>query len=194
MKIKIRRKVNPAEKDQLASSPAGKIEKVDGKALQFFLLLDAAKMRERIEEAKRFNPEHECLYKGEAADTLHSVGPWLFSFPTPSLFSDWYIANFEKQNWGIIIQSNSDFKSLYIHLKKFLLVKTEEGKKLYFRYYDPRVLPTFLETADESQLETFFGPIDKFIVENENTELQEYKIVQNKLISKKSNLFFTEEV
>jgi hypothetical protein len=175
MKIKITRKA------------AAEIE-VDS-SLKTFLILDAAKMRDRIEEAKRFNGEHECLYKGEAAETLHHVGPWLFSYPQPSIFSDWYLANMGNQNWGILIQSTASFKSIYLHLKKFLLIKTEAGEKLYFRFYDPRVLPTFLETADEIQLSTFFGPIDKIILENEQREIKEYQIVQNNLVVKNSDFF-----
>jgi hypothetical protein len=99
------------------------------------------------------------------------------------------LANFGNQHWGVLLQSTADFKSVYLHLKKFLLVKTEAGEKLYFRFYDPRVLPTFLETADEAQLATFFGLIHKFILENEKREIVEYEFIQNKLVHKISDFF-----
>lgn len=192
MAIKIKRIVPRSEKEKIAKKPVIKPKSSDEEnILKTYVVLDAAKMRDRIEEAKRFNPEHECLYKGEAADTLHSVGPWLFSYPKPSLFADWHLANFGNQHWGILIQSSLDFKSIYKHLKKFLLVKTEDGKKLYFRFYDPRVLPTFLETADESQIKLFFGSIDKFIIEKEDREITEYQLVQNQLTEHKSTFFQT---
>jgi len=120
-----------------------------------YIVLDAAKMREHLEDAKHFNPRHLCLYSGEAEEKLGEVAPWLFTYPHPSVFADWYLANSGRQHWGIIMESRQDFKTVYLHLKKFLMVKTETGKQLYFRFYDPRVLPTFLETSDETQLKAF---------------------------------------
>jgi hypothetical protein len=48
-------------------------------------------------------------------------------------------------------------------------VKTEQGKMLYFRFYDPRVLRIFLPTCDAMQLRELFGDaIDSFILEDED--------------------------
>ncbi len=156
---------------------------------QHYILLDAAKMHARITEAKRFNPRHMCMYKGEAEQKLGTVAPWLFTYTRPSIFTDWYLANSGGQHWGIIMESQENFKTVYLHLKKFLMVKTEAGKKLYFRFYDPRVLPTFLETSDEAQLRKFFGPIDKYILEAKNEQMIEYQFSDNKLIKNKSEFF-----
>jgi len=155
-----------------------------------YIVLDAAKMHTRIAEAKRFNARHLCLYKGEAEEKLGMVAPWLFTYPRPSVFADWYLANSGRQHWGIIMESRRDFKTVYLHLKKFLMVKTEGGKKLYFRFYDPRVLPTFLETGDEAQLTAFFGPIDKYILESAKGEIIEYTLTDGQLNKNKSNFFF----
>lgn len=141
-----------------------------------YIILDAAKTHARIAEAKRFNPRHICLYSGEAEERLHSVAPWLFTFRLNSNFAEWYLANGGRQNWGILFESDADFKTVYLHLKKFLYVKTEAGKKLYFRFYDPRVLPTFLESGEPKQLIEFFGPIQKFIIELKNGEMMEYSL------------------
>ena len=154
-----------------------------------YILLDAAKMHTRIEEAKQYNRVHTCLYKGEAAEKLHTVAPWLFTYPRPSDFADWYLANGGRQYWGIIMESRADIKVVYLHLKKFLRVKTEAGERLYFRFYDPRVLPIFLETCTEAQLKTFFGPIDKFILESKNGQMIEYQFINNELIKNKSEFF-----
>lgn len=155
-----------------------------------YILLDAAKMHAHIQKAKEFNAEHECLYKGETAESLHNVAPWLFTYPRPSIFAEWYLANSGGQNWGIIIESSQDFKTVYMHLKKFLKVKTETGKKLYFRFYDPRVLPTFLENATQQQLKEFFGiTIRSFILESQNRQMIEYKFADNQLIKNNSEFF-----
>jgi hypothetical protein len=50
-----------------------------------------------------------------------------------------------------------------------LLVERErDGKLLYFRFYDPRVLRRFLPTCDAEQLRQLFGPIDAFVMEGDD--------------------------
>lgn len=155
-----------------------------------YIVLDGAKMHDQIEVAKRFNYRNICLYSGEAMERLNSVAPWLFTFGLNSTFAQWYLANAGGQYWGIIIESEASFKTVYLHLKKFLLVKTEAGKKLYFRFYDPRVLPTFLETCEPEQLIDFFGPITKYILELKNGQLIEYTLNDQQEIEKQpSDLF-----
>jgi len=155
-----------------------------------YIVLDAAKMQNHLKVAKHFNPRHLCLYSGEAEEKLGGVAPWLFSLPKHSDFRAWYYARSGQQNWGIILQCNKDLKTIYKHLKKFLMVKTEDGKKLYFRFYDPRVLPTFLETSDEEQLKAFFGPIEKYILEADNGQFIEYQLTDKQLVKNDSDFYF----
>ena len=57
-----------------------------------------------------------------------------------------------------------------MHFRKFLLVTTEPDKEFFFRFYDPRVLRIFLPTCDVKQLREFFGPVEKFICEDEDAD------------------------
>ena len=43
-----------------------------------------------------------------------------------------------------------------------------EGKKLYFRYYDPRVLREYLPTCNEEELAAFFGPVVSYMMEDKD--------------------------
>jgi hypothetical protein len=68
-----------------------------------------------------------------------------------------------------MLKSSLPIFELHKHFRKFLLVSTEEGKQLYFRFYDPRVLRIFLPTCNPAQLVEFFGKgIDYIIVEDED--------------------------
>ena len=51
---------------------------------------------------------------------------------------------------------------------RFLRVTDESGRKLLFRYYDPRVLPIYLPTCTNDELTTIFGPVDRFVTETED--------------------------
>jgi hypothetical protein len=62
-------------------------------------------------------------------------------------------------------------------------VRTEDGTRLIFRYYDPRVLRVYLPTCRPAELETFFGPIDAFLTEGEGSgEMVEFRREQNRLV------------
>jgi len=51
------------------------------------------------------------------------------------------------------------------HLRRFLIVRAPDGKRLYFRYYDPRVLSVYLPTCNAAELQYIFGPVRQFVCE-----------------------------
>jgi hypothetical protein len=46
-------------------------------------------------------------------------------------------------------------------------VRSEDGKVLLFRFYDPRVLSVFLPICTPAQIEEMFGPVMRFFVETD---------------------------
>jgi len=146
-----------------------------------FLLLDAARMHGDIYQAREMNPENTCLYEGDSEKFLGSVAPWLFGFDRESEFATWVLRHARGNSWGIFMRSAAEPVRLYKHLRKFLIVQGEDGKEMYFRYYDPRVLRVFLPTCEAPQLKEFFGPVEAFLAENEQGLLVEYALVDGKL-------------
>lgn len=147
-----------------------------------YLLLDAARMGRAMLTAKEMNPEHGCLYKGRSEEALADFAPYLFSFEEGSEFSKWYFENGWGNSWGLLLESPETAEVVYKHFRRFLLVKTEEGQELYFRFYDPRVLRIFLPTCDTEQLQDFFGPVSTYLMEAEDPALYlMFSLQQNKL-------------
>ncbi|MEN8446404.1 MAG: DUF4123 domain-containing protein, partial [Cyanobacteria bacterium J06555_13] len=68
-------------------------------------------------------------------------------------------------SWGIFLESFDTLEELQTHLRDLLLVKDETGRSLHFRFYDPRVLRTYLPTCNAAELATFFGPVARFYTE-----------------------------
>ena len=65
------------------------------------------------------------------------------------------------------------------------MVYDEDGKPLYFRYYDPRVLRVYLPTCNESELKTVFGPVTHYWVEGEDgNSMIEYSQADDELIER----------
>ncbi|HYN40273.1 MAG TPA: DUF4123 domain-containing protein, partial [Thermoanaerobaculia bacterium] len=46
------------------------------------------------------------------------------------------------------------------HLRRQLIAQDGNGKRMYFRFYDPRVLRTYLRTATPPERAELFGPAE----------------------------------
>ncbi len=128
-------------------------------------LLDAARMSFSIDEAKQRNPTHDSLYRGQSEETLAVIAPYLFQCEAGDAFDAWLTEN-AGQSWGVGVESDEPMAALHKHFRQFLLIQTDNGEELYFRFYDPRVLRNFLPTCTPDQLIEFFGPVRRFIAED----------------------------
>ncbi|MBL0104971.1 MAG: DUF4123 domain-containing protein [Bacteroidetes bacterium] len=135
-----------------------------------YIVLDAARMDELLDVAIVLNKENLSLFSGKGEEYLKPVSPYLFSISQTSEFANWAGKIGWSHSWGIYLQTNTPFAEIYKHLRKLILVRTEEGEEMYFRFYDPRVLRAFLPTCYKDQLREFFGPIEKIICEDVNPD------------------------
>ena len=113
--------------------------------------------------------EFRCLYAGKLPRELEMVAPHLVELsPTNRLIARWLDEGWG-QSWGVFLKVD-DASNLRHHLRKFLKVQDEAGRRLVFRYYDPRVLAAYLPTCTPEELRQIFGPIRCFMVENADGE------------------------
>ena len=138
--------------------------------LNEYILLDGSRLGHAIYIARELNKNNLPLYKGGQEEAVADLGPFVFTATDEESFNDWYKQYGWGNAWGMVVRTHAGFEACWIHFRQFLLVKTEDGKELYFRFYDPRVLKVFLPTCDAKQLLDFFGPVDKFIVEGDSQE------------------------
>jgi len=75
-----------------------------------------------------------------------------------------------ERSWGIFFRSDAGMQRLRRHFRDLLVVRDEKGKRLMFRYYDPRVLRAYLPTCYPEELRAVFGPVSIFIVPGEEPE------------------------
>ena len=148
-----------------------------------YALLDTARLGYEITAAQAINPNHVSLYRGPEDPQMTDMAPMLLWYETNDPFDQWLNQHWgDAQGIGIVTSVPPD--ELRKHLRRFLLVATDDGQQLYFRYYDPRILKVFLPTCDQEQIRTFFGPVETYEVEdpdNDQTMLfahQNGKLVQ----------------
>lgn len=126
---------------------------------RLFAVLDAARA-ERIRVLLRESPaRHRSLYDGWQGDALAEGAPYLVDLgpPHPELVRDLVVEGWEA-HWGVFLSAPSgrDFDAVRRHLRKFLMVELRR-EKVYFRYYDPRVLRTFVPTCTPAERREFLA-------------------------------------
>ena len=112
-----------------------------------------------------------CLYKGEQAERMRNIAPYLIKLPASHSFAEelfstpmagkenddgpqqWY------KHFGFFFRSRAEFDDLLQHFRKFMILPTYDERQLYFRFYDPRVLEDYLDRllCYPKKLAAFFG-------------------------------------
>jgi hypothetical protein len=158
-----------------------------------YTVLDGASVEGLLDRLQQYEPECECLYRGEIAPDIAEVAPYLVGLDRRSAFSDWVIDRGWGNHWGVFIVSRSNLPTLRRHFRRLLTVHDDTGKPLLFRYYDPRVMRAYLPTCTPAELEEMFGPVMHYIMEGENpAELLRFQFANGNLSCNTKNL--TEEV
>lgn len=137
--------------------------------LKCYFILDAN--RHKYLAPENFHCRIESLFQGEFAEITKDIAPYLVEvIPYPDysseselmgLFSD--EGAMTRFNWheelGVFIHSRYDFDTVLRHLRHFPVMKDENGKWFFFRFYDPKVLRNYLEVIATSpeKLNKFFG-------------------------------------
>lgn len=126
-----------------------------------YVILDACDAPAVPEKARSLGDKRAAsLYNGTSQEDYWAIAPYICK-ADPALI-EWIRESLWKEPWGILAVSTSDFESLRAHFRKFLIVQSPEGEYWYFRFYDPRVLPVFLESSTTDELKEFFGPIQAY--------------------------------
>jgi hypothetical protein len=135
-----------------------------GRHERIFALLDAARHDSIFPAVMGADCLIACLYR-DVPDALVRVAPYLVEIQPKSAFADWLFRRWG-DHWGILLATRARLDELYRHFRRFLIVKDPAGRRLYFRYYDPRVLRNYLPTCNAAELETLFGPVEHYLVED----------------------------
>jgi uncharacterized protein DUF4123 len=111
--------------------------------------------------------EFRCLYSGRLPRALEMVAPHLVELLPTNRLTQRLLDDGWGRSWGVLMQVD-DASDLRHHLRKFLKVQDEAGRRLLFRYYDPRVLRAYLPTCRGEELRQVFGPVQRFLAENDD--------------------------
>ena len=111
--------------------------------------------------------EYFCLYRQEMEPDVAEVAPYVVQLKSGAAFTRWILEDGWDGHWGIFAVSIAGLRVVRDHLRKIVTVRNEDGKEMYFRYYDPRVLRVYLPTCQDLELKTMFGPVSQYLAEND---------------------------
>jgi hypothetical protein len=136
-------------------------------ALRSFALLDAARNPAIPQMLRSARADHEPLYARVRETDYRAVAPQLVSFSDdPSRFRTLVSAAWGR-SWGIYLLSGSSLPELLQHFRRLLMARLPDGRKVYFRFYDPRVMRVYLPTCTAEEARTVFGPVSEYLVEGD---------------------------
>lgn len=126
---------------------------------------------------------YSCLYAGALPPELEMAAPYLVQLDFEERYTRRLIELAWGNSWGVFLRCDARMERLRRHLRGFLRVQDQRGRRMVFRYYDPRVLRVYLPTCTSPELAAVFGPIDRFWTEGEDPrELLDFRFDRKSLI------------
>lgn len=154
-----------------------------------YALLDGASIQDLPQILYEKAPPHFCLFRGNLRPDMASVAPYVVGLVRNAPFTEWLLASKPGQHFGVFAMSRQSIQEMRFHFRDLFIVYREEGDPMYFRFYDPRVMRAFLPTCTPEELKTFFGPIDRFIAENDDgSAYSTFRIESEKLSESVANI------
>lgn len=134
-----------------------------------YAVADGALLPGLLAKLEEHEPKNTCLFRGELPFDLAEAAPYLVKLEKDNKFSDWLLNESVEEPCCIYAQTNviDDFIQLRKHFRSFLRIKSPEGKNLLFRYYDPRVMKTYLPTCTREDNEIIFNGIESYLIFND---------------------------
>ena len=162
----------PAPKPPAAAPKLPRLQDLLAKDLQpLFALLDASREPSVLKVIYESKEEFQSLFEGAQGQQLAHFAPYLIRVPQKSALVETLTKQAWSKSWGVFVTSDIPLKELRTHFRHFLNVKLPDGKQVYFRYYDPRVLRLFLPTCLPDETNQFFGPVKQFLIEAEDPSM-----------------------
>jgi len=136
-----------------------------GERRDIWMIVDAARDLAVFRMLLECHLEYSCLYSGFLPPALEIAAPYLVQLEYQDRDTRRLLERAWGNSWGIFLKCGLRVDKLRRHLRQFLIVQDPRGRRLVFRYYDPRVLRVYLPTCFEEQLRSVFGPIEFFWTE-----------------------------
>jgi hypothetical protein len=147
------------------------LEQAGKEGCELYGIVDSAKNEDVFRHLIIGGVRYKSLFEGTMDEQSYGVSGFLVECKKESPLFKWMTTEAWGDSCCIFFTSKASFDDLFKHFQKFNRVYLEGDEVVLFRYYDPRVLRTYLPTCNRGEVEMFFGEVMAFIAENKNPEL-----------------------
>ena len=141
-----------------------------------YAILDGARDERIYRAVYDSHLDHECLFAGELSYDLALAAPYLVELERDAAFTRWLLEEGWGQSFGVFAWSHTGLEAMRRHCRRTLQVKDEAGRRLFFRFYDPRVLRVYLPTCNAAELREVLGPVTRFVAEGPAGQVTSYEL------------------
>lgn len=134
-----------------------------------------------LEHKKRCFIHSVSLFENTPEAVFTNLAPYLclihnkdFSLPERDIV---YLQEMEQRKNGVVwLWSEMTLLDLQKHLQTYLNGKLKSGREVLFRFYDPRVMPIFLNMLHKEQANQFWGKVNQCMLwDGKNKQHQIYR-------------------
>jgi hypothetical protein len=134
-----------------------------------YAVLDAARAERVLWLLQESIDEHKNLYEGTEGRALDDVAPYLVRFQRGSSLLRRLLLGGWGDAWGVFFRSNEHPKEVRRQLRRFLMVLDDaKSERMYFRFYDPRVMREFYQVATNRQRAELLHGMSRMVLEAED--------------------------
>jgi hypothetical protein len=142
-----------------------------GDGQRMFVLLDGARIQKLWAVLRELRSEHLCLFRESPKESLAHVAPYIARLQPDSDLALYLTFQDGALDTALFFTADANLEDLHRHFRRFLNIRDSEGKEVYFRFYDARVLGPFLKICTPEEKAAFFGSIREFLIfDPEETE------------------------
>lgn len=106
-----------------------------------------------------------------ALDPFAQVPAYVVSLSRQSRLLDVLVKDGWGRGWGFYCTTPVSMEEVCAHWRHYAFLRTEDGRKLTFRFWDARVLRALVPLMPASEAAEFFGPLSRLIVEGEKADI-----------------------
>jgi len=145
-----------------------------------YIILDGARNKKIHPLLDESGQPFSCLIEGRLDYGMTLAAPYMMRLKKEAEFTRTLIQQAWGNSWGIFAITYKPVTLLKVryHCMDILSVQDEQtGNKLFFRYYDPRVLCNYIPLCNCNEASEFFGPINEFVFEtNQNKDCNDVNL------------------
>ena len=134
---------------------------------RLYVIADGALDKEIDMNLEIYQPEYRTLYPEAYSKEAEYAQPFLIDLESSTEFKEWFLEKGYGNSRGVYVLSTQDIDALANNIKDFTVGHMKEGnKETFFRFYDPKIFPTFLRILCANQVTQIFAEQTYWLCEN----------------------------